>query len=106
MAGYMFTGEARAYDPKNNVFGATKPTRGLSQGGIGAWQLAAGYSTVDLSDAGIDGGKMDMLMLGINWFPEQRLRFAIEYGNVLKVDGGPHDGEKPSFVQARAQLEF
>lgn len=106
MAGYMLTGEVRAYDSKNNLFGATTPARGLSQGGIGAWQLAAGYSTLDLSDAGIDGGEMDMLLLGINWFPQQRLRFSMEYGNVLKLDGGPYDGDKPSFVQARAQLEF
>lgn len=106
MAGYMLTGEARAYDSKNNLFGATTPARGLGQGGIGAWQLAAGYSTLDLSDAGIDGGEMDMLLLGINWFPQQRLRFSMEYGNVLKLDGGPYDGDKPSFVQARAQLEF
>ncbi|NKQ12832.1 OprO/OprP family phosphate-selective porin [Pseudomonas sp. SST3] len=106
MAGYMLTGEARAYDSKNNVFGATTPAKGLSQGGIGAWQLAAGYSTLDLSDGSIDGGEMDMLILGVNWFPQQRLRFSMEYGNVLKLDGGPFDGDKPSFVQARAQLEF
>ncbi|MDM9653244.1 porin [Pseudomonas wenzhouensis] len=106
LAGYMLTGEMRSYDPKNNVFGAVTPARGLSQGGIGAWQLAAGYSTLDLSDDGVDGGEMDMLMLGVNWFPEQRLRFSMEYGNVLKVNGGPYDGDKPSFVQARAQLEF
>ncbi|WP_312679112.1 OprO/OprP family phosphate-selective porin [Stutzerimonas nitrititolerans] len=106
MAGYMLTGEARAYDAKNNVFGATTPAKSLSQGGIGAWQLAAGYSTLDLSDGGIDGGEMDMLMLGVNWFPQQRLRFSMEYGNVVSLDGGPYDGDKPSFVQARAQLEF
>ncbi len=106
LAGYMLTGEARSYDPKNNVFGTTTPARSLRQGGIGAWQLAAGYSTLDLSDAGINGGNMDMLLLGVNWFPEQRLRFSMEYGNVLKVDGGPHSGAKPSFFQARAQLEF
>jgi phosphate-selective porin OprO/OprP len=106
MAGYMLTGETRAYDPKNNIFGATAPAKGLSQGGIGAWQLAAGYSTLDLSDAGIDGGEMDMLLLGINWFPQQRLRFSLEYGNVVKLEGGPNDGDKPSLVQARAQLEF
>ncbi|MDH1282994.1 OprO/OprP family phosphate-selective porin [Pseudomonas chengduensis] len=105
-AGYYLTGEARAYDAGLGVFGAPTPARSLSQGGIGAWQLAGGYSTVDLTDGSIDGGKIDMLMLGVNWYPEQRLRFSLEYGNVLKVDGGPNNGDEPSFVQARAQFEW
>ncbi len=105
-AGYFVTGESRAYDPGMDVFAAPTPARSLSQGGIGAWQLAAGYSTLDLSDGSIDGGKIDMLMLGVNWYPEQRLRLSLEYGNVLKVDGGPSDGDEPSFVQARAQIEW
>ena len=49
---------------------------------------------------------MDMLLLGVNWYPEQRLRFSLEYGNVLKVDGGSNNDDKPSFVQARAQIEW
>lgn len=105
-AGYFLTGESRAYDPGRSVFGPPTPARRLSQGGPGAWQLAAGYSTVDLTDGSIDGGKIDMLMLGINWYPEQRLRLTLEYGNALKVDGGPSNGDEPSFVQARAQIEW
>ncbi|MNF69337.1 Porin P precursor [compost metagenome] len=105
-AGYFLTGESRAYNPGMALFGPPTPARSLSQGGPGAWQLAAGYSTLDLSDGSIDGGKIDMLMLGVNWYPEQRLRFSLEYGNVLKVDGGPNNGDEPSFVQARAQIEW
>jgi phosphate-selective porin OprO/OprP len=105
-AGYFLTGESRAYNPGMDVFGPPTPARSLSQGGPGAWQLAAGYSTLDLSDGSIDGGKIDMLMMGVNWYPEQRLRFSLEYGNVLKVDGGPNNGDEPSFVQARAQIEW
>jgi phosphate-selective porin OprO and OprP len=104
--GVFLTGESRAYDPRLNVFGPPTPARPLSQGGAGAWQLVANYSTLELSDQSITGGQIDMASLGVNWFPEQRLRFTLEYGSVLKVDGGPNDGDEPSFVQARAQVEW
>jgi phosphate-selective porin OprO/OprP len=104
--GYFLTGESRAYDAGRGLLAAPTPARSLSQGGPGAWQVAAGYSTLDLSDGSIDGGKIDMLMLGVNWYPEQRLRLSLEYGNVLKLDGGRNDGDEPSFVQARAQVEW
>src|SRR5690606_10917612 len=105
-AGVFLTGESRAYDPRLNVFGPPTPARPLSQGGAGAWQLVANYSTLELSDQSITGGQIDMAALGINWYPEQRLRFTLEYGSVLKVDGGPNDGDEPSFGQARAQVEW
>tara|TARA_R110001606_G_scaffold360158_15_gene513041 strand:+ start:12587 stop:13930 length:1344 start_codon:yes stop_codon:yes gene_type:complete len=105
-AGYFLTGESRAYKPGEDVFGPPTPARSLSQGGLGAWQVAASYSTLELTDSNIDGGQIDMMMLGLNWFPEQRLRFSLEYGNVLDVEGGPYDGDQPSFVQARAQVEW
>ncbi len=104
--GYFLTGESRAYDAGRGLLAAPTPARSLSQGGPGAWQVAAGYSTLDLSDGSIDGGKIDMMMLGVNWYPEQRLRLSLEYGNVLKLDGGRNDGDEPSFVQARAQVEW
>lgn len=105
-AGFFLTGEGRSYKPGAGVFGPPTPARSLSQGGPGAWQIAASYSTLELSDSNIDGGQIDMMMLGLNWFPEQRLRFSLEYGNVLDVEGGPHDGDRPSLVQARAQVEW
>ncbi|MCH2557692.1 MAG: OprO/OprP family phosphate-selective porin [Alcanivorax sp.] len=104
--GYFLTGESRTYKPTLDVFGPPQPARSVSQGGMGAWQVAASYSTLELTDRGIDGGNIDMMMLGLNWFPQSRLRFALEYGNVLDVEGGPYDGDKPSFVQARAQVEW
>ncbi len=105
-AGFFLTGESRAYDPRFNVFAAPTPARPLSAGGAGAWQLAASYSTLDLTDESIDGGRIDMAAVALNWYPEQRLRFSLEYGTVLEVDGGPFDGDEPSFVQARAQVEW
>lgn len=105
-AGFFLTGESRVYDPGNGVFGPPTPARSLSQGGPGAWQVAASYSNLKLTDGDLDGGEMEMMMLGLNWFPEQRLRFSLEYGNVLDVDGGPYHGDQPSFVQARAQVEW
>jgi len=41
---------------KKGKFASVSPTRVVGRSGIGAWQLAARYSTIDLNDADINGG--------------------------------------------------
>ena len=33
-----------------------------------AWELAARFSSIDLTDGPVDGGEMDILSLGVNWW--------------------------------------
>lgn len=103
-AGYFITGESRSY--KNGKFGSIKPKANVGEGGIGAWELALRYSTVDLSDADIDGGEADSMTLGLNWYPTPTLRFSANYVNVLDVNGGTYDNEEPSVFQIRSQWAF
>ncbi len=42
--------------------------RSVYQNGIGAWELAGRWSSVDLTDGTVDGGEMDILSAGINWW--------------------------------------
>lgn len=103
-AGYFLTGESRNY--KGGKFGSIKPKSNVGEGGIGAWELALRYSTVDLTDADIDGGEADAVTLGLNWFPTPTLRFSANYVDVLEVDGGTYDDQEPSAFQLRSQWAF
>lgn len=103
-AGYFLTGESRNY--KNGKFGGITPKANVGEGGIGAWELALRYSTVDLSDADIDGGEADSVTLGLNWFPTPTLRFSANYVDVLEVNGGANDNDEPSVFQVRSQWAF
>lgn len=103
---YYLTGESRLYSPKmGGVYGPVRPNDPLSMGGSGAWSVSARFSTLDLTDSGIEGGEQDVASLGLNWYPERRLRFSVNAG-LVSVDGGPNDGSDPTFVQARTQLEW
>lgn len=50
------------------AFGRVKPKSVVGKGGHGAWELAARYSSIDLTDSGIDGGEESDLTLGVNWY--------------------------------------
>lgn len=102
--GYFLTGESRRY--KAGKFLRPKPDSIVGNDGIGAWQLAWRYSTLDLSDGLIEGGEVDAMTLGVNWYPTPTLRFTANYVDVLDVKGGPNDGMEPRLFQVRSQWAF
>lgn len=103
-AGYFFTGESRNY--KNGAFGGITPKSSVGEGGIGAWEFALRYSTLDLIDKDIDGGDVDSYTVGLNWFATPTLRFSANYVDVLDVKGGTYDNQQPSLFQLRSQWAF
>jgi Phosphate-selective porin len=66
---WFLTGESRAYQRHEGVFGAVTPKRAT-----GAWELALRYSTLDLSDGPVEGGEERNLTLGVNWYVNRNLR--------------------------------
>ena len=80
----------------------------MGKGGIGAWEVAVRYSTLDLTDtgAGITGGEEQNVTLGLNWYPTKTIRFMADYINVLNVDrpGSAHDGDEPDAFLLRSQI--
>ncbi len=76
-AGYFLTGEARGYKAGAGKFDRTKPSRPLSKGGFGAWEIAARFDTLDARSAGDE--KADTWTLGLTWYPESHLRVKINY---------------------------
>lgn len=102
--GYVVTGEARPY--KGNKFGRIKPASNFGQGGTGAWEVVARYSTIDLTDKDIKGGEQDNFTLGVNWYATPTIRFMANYVKVLNVEGGANDGVEPDIFQTRFQWAF
>jgi phosphate-selective porin OprO/OprP len=83
---YFLTGEHREYERKTGVFGRVIPHRNFlnkddrgCRRGPGAWQIAARYSSLDLRNLGIDGGVIQDVTLGTNWFLNPNMKFQFNY---------------------------
>jgi phosphate-selective porin OprO/OprP len=106
-AGYFLTGEHRVY--KGGLWGRTKPASNfLEDGGLGAWEVVARYSSLDLNDAQADiyGGKMDNITMGLNWYLHSNARLMFNYVMSSVKD---HDGEEQGVANAftmRTQFDF
>ena len=73
----------------------------LREGTWGAWQLAARYSGLMLSDHNIDGGEMATFTAGLNWYWNSTTRIMLNYVHSHLDDGGNAD-----IGEARLHLEF
>lgn len=78
-----------------------KPGDRFRRGGWGVWELAIRYSTVDLTDAGIQGGEMEDWTLGINGYLLGNVRTTVNYVHA-DLDGV---GEADA-LQMRFQVDF
>lgn len=79
---YFLTGENRPYLREAGVFGRTIPISNgyLTKGagfGKGAWQAGARYDFMNLNSPGINGGQLQDLTIGLNWWlnPNARIQF-------------------------------
>ncbi len=77
---YFLTGEHRDYEKKTGAFGRVIPHDNLgSKCGCGAWQVGARYSTSNLQNSGMDGGRVDDVTLGLNWFLNPNMKIQSNY---------------------------
>jgi phosphate-selective porin OprO/OprP len=116
LATWSLSGESRRYDAGTASFRGLKPSHPLgTDGGVGAFEIAARYSHIDLDyrpllatgGGGITGGVQDVWTLGLNWYPTAGLRFALDYDN-LQVNhvGAPMSGISANAIAARTQISF
>ncbi len=105
--GYFLTGEHRVY--KGGLWDRTKPgSNFLEDGGLGAWEVVARYSSLDLNDdnAEIYGGKMDDVTVGLNWYLHSNARLMFNY---IMSSVKDHDNDEMGKVNAftmRTQVDF
>ena len=84
---YFLTGESRNYKAKTAAWDRIKPSRNFDmKGGLGAWELAAGYDYMNLTDGGALGGTASTIKGGINWFPHSHLRVSANYIHPLDIN--------------------
>lgn len=126
---WVLTGEQRKWSPATGGFGAVRPAKpfDLKAGQWGAWELAGRYSSLDLNDNegvvglvtpvnGVRGGEQDITSLGLNWFPNNVVRFQLQFqdvsvdrlnpGAVGLATPGAQIGQDYQAVSVRSQVAF
>ncbi|HQR06144.1 MAG TPA: porin [Gemmatales bacterium] len=119
---YFLTGENRLYDrrlgrlgslyvnPDEN-FWAVKDEDGNFNHGLGAWELAFRYSYLNLNDGPVEGGVMQGLTVGLNWYLNTNVKLQFDYVDNARWhrDGGSPPGNNTGVVQGfgvRTQILF
>jgi phosphate-selective porin OprO/OprP len=130
-ASWTITGEHRKYNTSTAAYGGIVPDHPFSFGadgftGLGALELAARYSYVDLNDdfqsgktaastGGVAGGFQRVYTAGINWYPNSNIRFMLDYlhGDISKAQAtsgsvalGTPIGAKFDAIALRSQFAF
>lgn len=77
--GWFITGETLPYE--DGGIGRLKPRQNFSpkSEGWGAFQIAARFSTLNLDDIDIEGGKLDNFTLGLNWYANPYVRVMLNW---------------------------
>ncbi|HKY18109.1 MAG TPA: porin [Rhizomicrobium sp.] len=113
---YSLTGEQHPYDPATASFRNIRPAKPLgTPGGWGAWEATARYSSTDLdflpfataATGGIAGGKQDVWTLGLNWYPNNAIKFQFNYEN-LQVNhvNAPANDISANVIALRTQISL
>lgn len=103
---WRVTGESRPYEAESGSFGRIKPKENFSleKGGWGAWEVAARYSNLDLTDNDVNGGEENNVTLGLNWYLNPSLRLMANYVLADFKKSGQHD--EPKLFVTRIQVDF
>jgi phosphate-selective porin OprO/OprP len=101
--GWFLTGETRAYRASSGAFNRTTPSRTVSQGGPGAWEIAVRYDFSDLND--VAAGELTTWTAGVNWYAEKYVRFMANIVDAELVVPGAANTDVTGF-QLRAQWDF
>lgn len=61
-------------------FFRVRTNRGIATG-PGAWEIAARFSTINLSDGNVQGGRLNDVTLGVNWYLNFQARMFLNRYN-------------------------
>jgi phosphate-selective porin OprO/OprP len=122
--GYIFgswflTGESRSYSPtsilgrfREGIFQRTVPrsnvfdrNSGIGWTGAGAVELAVRWSYIDLNSSGVQGGFMEEMTYGINWYLNPYTKMMFNYVRPTLNDPVFSKSQANSYAM-RVQFEF
>jgi phosphate-selective porin OprO and OprP len=120
---WVLTGEPHPYDAERTAWARPKVDHpfSLAEGGLGAWELAARYSTVNLNSnvapgvsqsvtGGVYGGQQQIATLALNWYPNDWLRFMLQFQyvdvNKLNSAGTVQIGQRFETIAGRVQAAW
>lgn len=81
----FLTGEHQDYDKREGVFGRVVPRNNYhlkkhdDYYSLGAWQVGARFSYLDLNDKAIQGGQVYDWTVGLNWFLNPNMKIQFNY---------------------------
>ncbi len=94
---YVLTGEHRRLKSAFSGVKEIKPATPWGKGGMcGAWEVVGRYEIGNFNGAGLQGGGLRVLSVGLNWYPYSRARVMLNYvrpviqGSDRLPDGGSH----------------
>lgn len=125
-ATWVLTGEPRRYNAESASWQTPRPAKpfSLKNGDLGAWELAARVSELDLNfnegivgastpaaTGAIRGGKETGYTIGLNWYPNAVIRFLFDYQHeeINRIGTAApfrQIGQDVDILTARAQLSF
>lgn len=114
---WFLTGEHIPLNRKRGVIGRIMPfndftpasSRGSRATGMGAWQIAARYSFLDISDDDITGGVGDTVTAALNWYwsSRSRMQFDYTYGDIAdRTEVGGFTGGTYGSLGVRFSMDF
>ncbi len=102
-AAWVITGERQRYTLGAGTFGEVRPD---NDNWFGAWEIAARYSTLDLTDGGVTGGEEKNLTVGVNWYVNRNVRVSANYVDAKASPNRLGVSDNPSAVMGRLQIAF
>jgi phosphate-selective porin OprO/OprP len=102
VATYIFTKARRTYATTGSIFEFVPVTNSVFKGGWGEWEAVLRFSTLDLNDGSIQGGKFWRITPMVNWYMTRAMRMEFIYGYGI-LDRYNMKGTLQIF-QARLQL--
>jgi len=105
-SGYFLTGEVRPYNKVAGVFGRVRPLRCFGEDcGLGAFEIAARYSYMDLNGQDFEGGRLNDLTVGLNWYLNQFTKVQLNYIRAF-LNNPVHGASEASVYAMRVQADF
>lgn len=120
---WVLTGEPHPYDPSRAAWARPEVDRpfSLRDGGLGAFEIAARYSAVDLNSnvvpgisqtktGGVYGGRQQIAAADLSWYPNDWLRFMLQFQYItvdkLNAAGTTQIGQQIKTLALRAQAAW